>query len=116
MAAGAGAFHSALGLVAGTHTLAYDSGVGAIWRELEPGAWLRLVDESGRESSVKLAWISPLTGRRLLVDRRGLRQLVASPEQMAVLAADGRLALNATASPFDEAMRAVRRQRAAAAA
>jgi hypothetical protein len=105
-----------LRLVGGTDTLAYDAAVAAMLRELEPGAWLRLVDESGKEASVKLAWISPLTGRRLLVDRRGLRQLVASPEQMAVLAAEGRLALNATASPFDEAMRAVRRQLAAAAA
>ncbi|GAA4998298.1 DUF1631 family protein [Pseudoluteimonas lycopersici] len=105
-----------LRLVGGTDTLAYDAAVAAMMRELEPGAWLRLVDESGKEASVKLAWISPLTGRRLLVDRRGLRQLVASPEQMAALAAEGRLALTATASPFDEAMRAVRRQLAAAAA
>lgn len=105
-----------LRLVGGTDTLAYDAAVAAMLRELEPGAWLRLVDQSGKEASVKLAWISPLTGRRLLVDRRGLRQLVASPEQMAVLAAEGRLALNATASPFDEAMGAVRRQLAAAAA
>jgi hypothetical protein len=106
-----------LRLVGGTDTLEYDSAVAAMMRELEPGAWLRLVDEGGREISVKLAWISPLTGRRLLVDRRGLRQLVASPEQMAALAADGRLEPNpASSSPFDEAMRAVRRQLAAAAA
>ena len=116
VAAGDSDEEGALRLVGGTDTLAYDSAVAAMMRELEPGAWLRLVDESGKESSVKLAWISPLTGRRLLVDRRGLRQLVASPEQMAALAADGRLALTATASPFDEAMRAVRRHLAAAAA
>jgi hypothetical protein len=116
VAAGEGEDEGVLRLVGGTDTLAYDAAVAAVMRELEPGAWLRLVDESGKEASVKLAWISPLTGRRLLVDRRGLRQLVASPEQMAALAADGRLALNATASPFDEAMRAVRRQLAAAAA
>ncbi len=105
-----------LRLVGGTDTLVYDTAVAAVMRELAPGAWLRLIDEAGREVSVKLAWISPLSGRRLLVDRRGLRQLVASPEQMAALAADGRLVLNPAASPFDEAMRAVRRQLAAAAA
>ena len=116
VAAGDAEDEGALRLVGGTDTLAYDAAVAAMMRELEPGAWLRLVDESGKEASVKLAWISPLTGRRLLVDRRGLRQLVASPEQMAALAAEGRLALNATTSPFDEAMRAVRRQLAAAAA
>jgi hypothetical protein len=105
-----------LRLVGGTDTLAYDAAVAAMMRELATGSWLRLVDEAGREISVKLAWISPLTGRRLLVDRRGLRQLVASPEQMAALVAEGRLAQNQDASPFDEAMRAVRRQLAAAAA
>jgi len=105
-----------LRLVGGTDTLSYDSVVAAMMRELATGSWLRLVDEAGKEVSVKLAWISPLTGRRLLVDRRGLRQLVASPEQMAVLAAEGRLVLNPAASPFDEAMRAVRQQLAAAAA
>ena len=115
-AADDGAEDAALRLVGGTDTLVYDSAVAAIMRELAPGAWLRLIDEAGREVSVKLAWISPLSGRRLLVDRRGLRQLVASPEQMAALAADGRLVLNPAASPFDEAMRAVRKQLAAAAA
>jgi hypothetical protein len=103
-------------LVGGTDTMSYDPAVAAVMRELVPGAWLRLVDEAGKEASVKLAWVSPLTGRRLLVDRRGLRQLVASPEQMAVLAGEGRLLLNAAASPFDEAMRGVRRHLAAAAA
>ena len=115
-AADDGAEDTALRLVGGTDTLVYDTAVAAIMRELAPGAWLRLIDEAGREVSVKLAWISPLSGRRLLVDRRGVRQLVASPEQMAALAADGRLVLNPAASPFDEAMRAVRRQLAAAAA
>jgi hypothetical protein len=105
-----------LRVVGGTDTLSYDPAVAAVMRELAPGAWLRLVDDAGKEASVKLAWVSPLTGRRLLVDRRGLRQLVASPEQMAVLAGEGRLAVNAAASPFDEAMRGVRRQLSAAAA
>ena len=105
-----------LRLVGGTDTLEFEPTVAAIMRELAPGTWLRLVDEAGKEVSVKLAWISPLTGRRLLVDRRGLRQLVASPERMAALSGEGRLVLNPAASPFDEAMRSVRRQLAAAAA
>ena len=75
----------------------------------------RLVDDAGKEVSVKLAWISPISGRRLLVDRRGLRQLVASPEQMAILAGEGRLVPNPAATPFEEAMRVVRRQLYAAA-
>lgn len=104
-----------LRLAGGTDTLSFDPELAEKMRELAQGAWLRLVDDAGKEVSVKLAWISPLTGRRLLVDRRGLRQLVASPEEMAALAGEGRLVLNPAASPFDEAMRAVRRQLAVAA-
>ena len=104
-----------LRLVGGNDTLAYDPVLAEKIRELAQGEWLRLVDDAGKEVSVRLAWISPLTGRRLLVDRRGLRQLVASPEQMAALAGEGRLVLNPAASPFDEAMRAMRKQLSAAA-
>lgn len=105
-----------LRLVGGNDTLAYDLVLAEKMRELAQGEWLRLVDDAGKEISVRLAWISPLTGRRLLVDRRGLRQLVASPEQMAALAGEGRLVLNPAASPFDEAMRAMRKQLSAVAA
>ncbi|HET7125945.1 MAG TPA: DUF1631 family protein [Lysobacter sp.] len=105
-----------LRLVGGNDTLAFDPVLAEKMRELAQGTWLRLVDDAGKEVSIRLAWISPLTGRRLLVDRRGLRQLVASPEQMAALAGEGRLVLNPAASPFDEAMRAMRKQLATAAA
>jgi hypothetical protein len=43
-----------------------------------PGEWLRLLDPAGQAVAVKVAWISPMTGRFLLVNRRGLRVLVAS--------------------------------------
>jgi hypothetical protein len=105
-----------LRLVGGNDTLAFDPVLAEKMGELAQGTWLRLVDDAGKEVSIRLAWISPLTGRRLLVDRRGLRQLVASPEQMAALAGEGRLVLNPAASPFDEAMRAMRKQLATAAA
>jgi hypothetical protein len=60
------------------------------------------------EGSVKVAWISPLTSRLLLVNRRGVRQLVASPEQLACLVKSGHLFAEADELPFDEAMRQVR--------
>ena len=47
----------------------------------------------------------PLTGRFLLVNRRGVRVLVASAEQLASLAAEGRLVAGTEQAPFDEAMR-----------
>jgi hypothetical protein len=77
---------------------------------LRPGCWLRLADEKGEEGSVKVAWISPLTSRLLLVNRRGLRKLVASPQQLAALVKAGKLSDNASDLPFDEAMRHVRQR------
>lgn len=99
-----------LRLVGGTDRLEYDPAVAERMRALQVGDWMRLSDERGNESSVKVAWVSPLTSRLLLVNRRGVRQLVASPEQLAALVRSGHLFAEADESPFDEAMRLVRQQ------
>ncbi|MFD8921578.1 DUF1631 family protein [Streptomyces sp. NPDC059569] len=78
-------------------------------RQLEPGDWLRLTSLQGETIAVKVAWLSPLTSRLLLVNRRGVRALVASAEELAVLASNGRLVVGAERTAFDEAMRQVRR-------
>ena len=97
-----------LQVVGGHAGLDFDAAVADRMRGLQTGSWLRLVDEHGEEGSVKVAWISPLTSRLLLVNRRGVRKLVASPEQLAALAKTGHLVLDAADMPFDEAMRQVR--------
>lgn len=97
-----------LRVVGGNSTLEFDPRVAERMRKLQPGDWLRLVEESGVEGSVKVAWISPLTSRMLLVNRRGIRKLVASPEQLAALAKLQRLLVDADELPFDQAMRQVR--------
>jgi len=99
-----------LQVVGGHGGLDYEPAVAERMRTLEPGSWLRLVDEHGEEGSVKVAWVSPLTSRLLLVNRRGVRKLVASPEQLAALAKAGNLLLDAADMPFDEAMRQVRQR------
>ncbi|TCZ83408.1 DUF1631 family protein [Lysobacter sp. N42] len=99
-----------LWLAGGTDTLRHDPQVAATIRQLDVGAWLRLTDAQGETVSVKLAWVSPLTSRRLLVNRRGMRVLVASVEELAVLAADGRLVIDTGRSPFDAAMRQLQDQ------
>lgn len=99
-----------LSLVGGTDALEFDPAVAQRMRALQPGDWMRLSDERGNESPVKVAWVSPLTSRLLLVNRRGVRQLVASPEQLAALVRSGHLFAEADESPFDEAMRLVRQQ------
>lgn len=74
-------------------------------RRLRVGQNLRLVEEDGRETSARIAWSSPLSARFLIVNRRGMRKLVLSPEDMAVLVARGRIVLRSSEPPFDEAMR-----------
>ncbi len=99
-----------LQLVGGTGSLEFDPAVAERMRSLHPGDWMRLTDEQGNETPVKVAWTSPLTGRLLLVNRRGVRQLVASPEQLASLVRSGNLFAEADEMPFDEAMRLVRQK------
>ena len=97
-----------LQVVGGHAALDYDHAVAERLAALGPGSWMRLVDESGEEGSVKVAWISPLTSRLLLVNRRGIRKLVASPQQLAALVKAGKLLDDAADLPFDQAMRQVR--------
>ncbi|MCJ0825391.1 DUF1631 domain-containing protein [Luteimonas sp. 50] len=97
-----------LQVVGGSATLEFDPEVAQRMHALRPGDWMRLFDEQGVEGSVKVAWISPLTSRLLLVNRRGVRKLVASPEQLAALVKSGHLFAEADEMPFDQAMRQVR--------
>ena len=99
-----------LEVIDGNAGLDYDHADAARIAALGPGSWMRLIDEDGQEGSVKIAWISPLTSRLLLVNRRGVRKLVASPQQLAALVKAGRLFAEADEMPFDDAMRQVRQK------
>ncbi|HVR81510.1 MAG TPA: DUF1631 family protein [Luteimonas sp.] len=99
-----------LQVVGGNAALDFDPVVAKRIAALGPGNWMRLIDEGGQEGSVKVAWISPLTSRLLLVNRRGVRKLVASPQQLAALVKADRLFADADDLPFDEAMRQVRQR------
>jgi hypothetical protein len=99
-----------LEVIEGNASLDFDPAEATRIAELGPGSWMRLIDEDGQEGSVKVAWISPLTSRLLLVNRRGVRKLVASPQQLAALAKAGRLFAEAEEMPFDDAMRQVRQK------
>src|SRR3546814_13485455 len=66
---------------------------------------LRLVDEDGQETAARVAWISPLTSRLLIVNRRGVRKMVVSPEELAALVGNGNASVRSVDAPFDEAMK-----------
>jgi len=99
-----------LRVVGGHAGLDFDPQVAERMRRLTPGEWLRLLDAQGEHVAVKVAWISPLSARLLLVNRRGVRVLVASVEQLAALVAQGRLVVGTEQAPFDEAMRQMRQR------
>lgn len=79
-------------------------------RALEAGSWLQVSDLKGESLAAKIAWVSPLSDRRLLVNRRGLRVLVATVEELAVMAASGRLKVGCEPTAFEQAMQYVREQ------
>lgn len=79
-------------------------------RALEAGSWLQISDLKGESLAAKIAWVSPLSDRRLLVNRRGLRVLVATVEELAVMEASGRLKVGCEPTAFEQAMQHVREQ------
>ena len=79
-------------------------------RALQPGDWLQLTSIEGEAVDAKVAWISPLSERKLLVNRRGLRLLVASAQELASLALVGRLKVGCEPTAFEQAMRHMRDQ------
>ena len=86
----------------------FDPAVAERMRRLKPGDWVRLGDQDNEPVAAKVAWVSPLTARYLLVNRRGGRVLVASAEQLAALVREGRLDVDTEQAPFDAAMQQLR--------
>jgi hypothetical protein len=96
-----------LELVAGKATLDFDPAMAERMRALEVGTWLQLTSESGRVEPAKVSWVSPISGRLLFVNRRGIRVLVASVEELAAMARLGRVQLREADTAFDDAMQQV---------
>jgi hypothetical protein len=71
------------------------------------GTWLDFVAEDGRVTSARISWTSPISGRRIISNRRGQRILVASPEELAEMELEGRIRPRRSDSPFDHAMHAI---------
>ncbi|HEY8585957.1 MAG TPA: DUF1631 domain-containing protein [Rhodanobacter sp.] len=74
---------------------------------LQPGTWLefRLADEP--MTRAKLSWISPMSGRYLFVNRRGLKVADYSPRELTCLFTDGVARVLAANALFDRAMSAI---------
>ncbi|MEO6155720.1 MAG: DUF1631 family protein, partial [Thermomonas sp.] len=96
-----------LELIAGTDALDFDAAGLERMRKLQVGSWIQLAMSADRTEPAKVSWISPISGRLLLVNRRGIRVLVASPEELAAMAKLDKVVVREGATPFDDAMNQV---------
>jgi hypothetical protein len=96
-----------LELVAGTDTLDFDAAMLDRMRKLQVGSWIQLAASADRVEPAKVSWISPISGRLLLVNRRGIRVLVASAEELAAMSKLGKVAVREGETVFEDAMQQV---------
>ncbi|HZX69552.1 MAG TPA: DUF1631 domain-containing protein [Rhodanobacter sp.] len=74
---------------------------------LQPGNWLEFTLDGEAPARAKLSWISPMSGRYLFVNRRGLKVADYAPRELAALFGDGRAHVLAANALFDRAMTAI---------
>ena len=74
---------------------------------LQPGNWLEFTLGDEAPARAKLSWISPMSGRYLFVNRRGLKVADYAPRELAALFADGHARVLAASALFDRAMSAI---------
>lgn len=74
---------------------------------LQPGTWLEFSSEEAGMVRAKLSWISPMSGRYLFVNRRGLKVGDYAPQELAPLLAAGRARILADNALFDRALSAI---------
>jgi hypothetical protein len=82
-----------LRIVAGTDLLDFDADAHERVCALRVGDWLQLLAASGRMEPAKVSWVSPISSRLLLVNRRGVRVLTASTEELAAMVKQGKIRL-----------------------
>ena len=93
-----------LEVVAGTDSLDFDAVVLERMRKLQVGSWIQLATSAERIEPAKVSWISPISSRLLLVNRRGIRVLVASAEELAAMAKLGKVSVREGDNAFEDAM------------
>jgi len=76
-------------------------------REIKIGSWLDLAGEDGKLHPAKLSWVSPISSRLMFVNRRGVRILVASLEELAAMKKKGTLVVREQDQVFDQVLHRV---------
>ena len=75
-------------------------------RSFTPGIWIEF-NAGETVERAKLSWVSPMSGRYLFVNRRGLKVGDFSPDELALALIDGRARLLDAAPLFDRALEAI---------
>ncbi|MFC4528455.1 DUF1631 domain-containing protein [Dyella halodurans] len=75
--------------------------------ELKPGTWLEFVTGPETIERAKLSWISPMSGRYLFVNRRGLKVADHAPQELAAALAAGTARVLDSTALFDRALDAI---------
>jgi len=76
-------------------------------RELKVGGWVEFMDETGTRERAKLSWISPISGKYLFVNRRGLKVADRTAVQLATELHNGRAMILEEVPLFDRALDAI---------
>lgn len=76
-------------------------------RQLKVGTWIHIAGEDGKHHPVKLSWVSPISARLMFVNRRGVRVLVASVEELAAMKQEGNLLVREQENVFDQVLHRV---------
>jgi len=75
--------------------------------ELKPGIWLEFATEGDTIERAKLPWVSPMSGRYLFVNRRGLKVADYAPYELAREIIAGRARVLESTALFDRALDAI---------
>ena len=75
--------------------------------QLKPGTWLEFCPTGDAVTRAKLSWISPMSGRYLFVNRRGLKVGDYAPHELAAALAAGSARILPSEPLFDRAMGAI---------
>jgi hypothetical protein len=76
-------------------------------RDLKVGNWVEFIDEQGTRERAKLSWISPISGKYLFVNRRGLKVADRTAVQLATELHDQRAIILEEVPLFDRALDAI---------
>ncbi|TAN05545.1 MAG: DUF1631 domain-containing protein [Rhodanobacteraceae bacterium] len=76
-------------------------------RDLKVGGWVEFIDTTGTRERAKLSWISPISGKYLFVNRRGLKVADRTAVQLATELHDQRAMILEEVPLFDRALDAI---------